>query len=110
MLHGIVLTTCSDRRIGVGAAVGVDQQRVTLSIVLTILEVLWHVHLAAVGGASFADRNRLGDDVTRGIVSEVHHFSAGVLVLAVVGKCDGQHFAAGAFALQDHAWILHGET
>ena len=37
------------------------------------------------------------------------HFRAGVLVLAGVGEGDGDHLAAGALALHDHAWVFHGE-
>ena len=69
-----------------------------------------HVDLATVSGASFADRDRLGDDVTRGVVREVHHFCAGILVLTVICKCDREHFAASAFALKHNARILHCET
>jgi hypothetical protein len=54
--------------------------------------------LATVSGASFANRNRLGDNVTRGVVREVHHFRARVLVLTVISEGDGEYFAASAFA------------
>ena len=63
---------------------------------LQLLEVLGHVYLAAVGGAAFADGDRFGDDVARGVVREVHHLRAGVLVLAIVGQSDGENFAASA--------------
>ena len=38
------------------------------------------------------------------------HFCAGVLVLAGVGESDGDHLAAGALALHDHAGVFHGEA
>ena len=55
MLHGIVLAACGDRGVGIRPAVGVDQEGVTFSIVFAIFEMLGHVDLATVGGASFTD-------------------------------------------------------
>ena len=88
MLHGIAGAADGDRGIGVGAAVGVDQKRVALGVVLAILEMLRHVDEAAISGAAGADRDRFGNDVARRFIGGVNHFRAGVLMLAVVGQRD----------------------
>ena len=54
--HGVAVAAHGDRRIGVRAAVGVDQQRVALGVVLAALEVLRDVDQAAVGGAALCRR------------------------------------------------------
>src|SRR6478735_1423170 len=110
VLRGVLVAAHGDGRISVGAAVRVDQQRVALGVVLATLEVLRDVDLAAVRGAALADGDGLRHDERRGLVGGVDHLGAGVLVLAVVGERDGDNLAAGLAALQDDAWVLHGEA
>ena len=110
MLDGVAVAAHDDGGIGVGAGVGVDEQRVALGVVFATLEVLRDVNDAAVGGAALADADGFGDDEGGGVVGGVDHLGAGVLMLAVVGEGDGDDFAPGAFALQDDAGVFHGEA
>src|SRR6266576_5441057 len=72
--------------------------------------MLWHVHQAAVSGATFADRDRFGNDVARRLVGSMNHLCAGVLMLTIIGKRDGQDFAARLATFHDNTGILHGEA
>ena len=110
MLGGVAVAFDGDGRVGVGAGVAVDEQRVALGVVLAALEVLRDVHLAAVGGAAFADGYGFRDDVRGGVVGGVDHFRAGVLMLAGVGKGDGDHLAAGTLAFHDDPGVFHREA
>ena len=96
--------------IGVGAAGRVDQERVALGVVLAILQMLRDVDEAAIGRPARADRDALGNDVARRFIGGVDHFRAGVLMLAVAGERDGEHFAAGFAAFHDDARILHRQA
>src|SRR5919106_1578267 len=66
--------------------------RAASSTTVTSADRAFHLHLdqAAVGGTPAAPRHRLGDDRARGVRRAVHHLGAGVLVLALAGKGDGQ--------------------
>ena len=63
MLDAVGVAADGDGGIGVGAAVGVDEEGVALGVVLAALEVLRDVDDAAVGAAALADGDGLGDDV-----------------------------------------------
>ena len=110
MLTGVALASHGNRRIGVCAAVGVDQERVALGVVLAALEMLRNVNQPAVGRAAFADADALGDDVAGRLVRAVNHFCAGILMLAVAGQRNADHFAARFPALQDDARIFHRQA
>ena len=75
-----------------------------------MFQVLRHVHQTAISGATFADGDRFGDNVAGRLIGSVDHLRAGVLVLAVVGECNGKNFAARLATLHNHAGIFHGET
>ena len=106
----VTVAAHGDGRIGVGARVAVDEQRVALGVVLAALEVLGDVDLAAIGRAAFADRDGFRNDVGGRFVGGVNHFCTGVLVLAGVGQCDRDHLTACAATFHDHARILHREA
>ena len=109
VLHRMAVAADGDRRVGVGAARAVDQERVALGVVLAALEVPRDVDDAAVGAAALPDGDRFRDDVGRGLVGRVDHLGAGVLVLAVVREGDREHLSAARrlAALQDDAGVLH---
>ena len=65
VLHGVAGAAHGDRRISVGAAGRVDEQRVALGVVLATLEMLRHVNQAAISGAAFADGDRFRNNVAR---------------------------------------------
>src|SRR4029453_697684 len=50
----------------------------------------------------------LGNDGALGVRCDVHHLGAGVLVLALACKCDGQGFTLGVLAYQVNGRVLHG--
>ena len=110
VLHGVAGAADGDGRISVGAAGRVDQKRVALGVVLAILQMLRHVHEAAISGATFADGDRFRNDVAGRFIGGVNHLRAGVLVLAVVGQRDGKNFAARLATFHDHAGIFHGQA
>ena len=110
VLGGVFVAFDGDGGVGVGAGAAVDEQGVALGVVFAAFEVLRDVDLAAVGGAAFADGDGLRNDVGGGVVGEVDHLGAGVLVLAGVGEGDGDDFTTGAFAFHDDAGVLHGEA
>src|SRR5881392_2631658 len=85
VLNGIACATHGDSRIRVRSRRRVDEKRVALGVVFTMLEMLWHVDQAAVSGATFADRDRFRDNVAGRFIGSVNHLGASVLVLAVVG-------------------------
>src|ERR1700736_143763 len=100
VLYGVARSADSNRRIGVGAAGRVDQECVALGVVLAMLQVLGHMHEAAISRAACADRNRFRNNVRSRLISGVNHFRAGVLVLTIVSERDGEHFAASFGAFQ----------
>ena len=75
-----------------------------------MLQVLRDMNEAAVGSAAGPDRNRLRDNVRRRFIGGVNHFRARVLMLAVVGQRNGEHFAPRFPTLQHHAGIFHGQS
>ena len=109
MLHGVLLAADGDGRVGVGARVGVDEQRIALGVVLAALEAPRDVDEAAVRAAALADGDGFGDDGGRGFVGGMDHLGAGVLVLAVVGEGDGDDLAAGLAALEHDPRIFDGQ-
>ena len=110
MLDGVLAAAHGDRRVGVGTAVLVDEQRVALGVVTAVREGLRDMDQAAVGRTAFADGDRLRDDVRGRVIGRVNHLRTGVLVLTIVGQGDREDLAAGALAAQDHAGILHRQT
>src|SRR5438094_10531251 len=71
--------------------------------------MLWHVHQAAVSGATSADRDRFGNDIARRLVGSMNHLCAGVLMLTIIGKRDRQDFAARLATFHNNTGIFHGE-
>src|SRR5690625_6853448 len=55
---------------------------------------------AAVGAASPAARDRLGDDRAAGVGRHVDHLGSGVLLLALAGECHRERLAASVLAHQ----------
>lgn len=110
VLSDVLIPLHGDRRIGIGAALWVDEERVALGVILAALEVLRNVNLATVSRATFADRDRLGDDVGSRVVRGVNHFRTGVLVLAVIREGDGNDLSTSALSFHDDTWVFHGET
>src|SRR5699024_8877991 len=94
--------------VGVGSADRVDQQSVTVDRGLGVVRTLLHLDQTTVGGTASPTRHRLGDDVGRGVGRAVHQLGAGVLVLPLGGKGDGQGLALGVLAHQVHGRVLHG--
>src|SRR5580693_2219123 len=62
MLRRVAGAPNRDRRIGVGAAAGIDEQSVALCIVLAAFEMFRHMDQAPVSRSSFADTDALGDN------------------------------------------------
>ena len=58
-----------------------------------MLQVLRHMHEAAIGGAAGSDGDRFRNDVRSRFIGGVNHFRAGILVLTIVGERDREHFA-----------------
>ena len=110
MLGAVLIAADTDGGVGVGAAVGVDEQGVALGVVFAAFEVLRDVHETTIGAAAFADGDGFADDVAGGVIGRMDHLGAGVLMLAAVGQSDADDFTAGAFALHDDAGVLHGEA
>ena len=94
MLTGVALASHGNSWIGVCAAVGIDQQRVALGVVLASLEMLGHMNQTTVSRAAGANADALGDNIAGGLVSGMDHLGAGILVLSVTGQRDRDHFAA----------------
>jgi len=63
VLHRVTGAADGDRRISVGARGRVDQKRVTLGVVLAILEMFRDMDESAIGRPAGADRDRFGYDV-----------------------------------------------
>src|SRR5882757_5895282 len=61
----------------------------------------------AVARATAVLRDRLRRDHTRGVLADVDALAARVLMLALAGKRDRQHFAVRAFAGQPDCRVLH---
>jgi len=57
MLHGIAGPADGDCGVGVGQTGRIDQERITLGVVLAMLEMLRHVNKSSIGGPTGADRN-----------------------------------------------------
>src|SRR5690625_6960772 len=64
---------------------------------------------AAVGAASPAARDRLGDDRAAGVGRHVDHLGSGVLLLALAGECHRERLAASVLAHQPDGRVLHGD-
>src|SRR5881227_1576313 len=72
--------------------------------------MLRHMHEAAISGATFANRDRFGNDVAGGFIGGMNHLRAGVLMLAVISKRDRQNFAARLSTFHNNTRILHREA
>src|SRR5919108_519347 len=77
-----VVLADADRRVGVPAAVLVEQQRVADDLRLRAVRALGDLEQAAVRGAPAVLRDRLGEDVRRRVRRGMDDLAAGVLVLA----------------------------
>ena len=66
-----------------------------------------HLDQAAVRRPTATTRDALADDVARRVGRRVHHLGAGVLVLALAGKCDGERLALGMLPHQPDGRVLH---
>ena len=110
MLAGVALSTDGDGRIGIGAAICVDEQGVALRVVFAFFEVAGDINESAVGGSSCADADGFRNDVAGGLVGRMDHFRAGVLMLAVAGEGDADDFAAGLAAFHNDARVFHGQA
>src|ERR1700722_179174 len=86
VLRGVAGASNCDGRISVGPAAGIDEQGVTLGVVLAPFQVFRHMNQPAVSSSSFADADALGNDVTGGFVGRMHHFRTRVLMLTVSGQ------------------------
>src|SRR5271165_136027 len=93
MLGSVTRASNRDGWVCVGTAAGIDQQSVTLGVVLAALEVFRHVHQAPVSGAALADTDTLGNDVAGSLVGRVHHLCPGILVLPVTGQRNTDYLA-----------------
>ena len=110
VLDAVALAFDDNGWVGVGTGVGVDEECVAFGVVFAAPQVGGDVDKAAVGSTAVADGDGLGDDVAGGFVRCVDHFGSGVLVLTVVGECDGDDFATGFGAFEDDARVFHGEA
>ncbi len=110
VLNGIACATHGDSRIRVRSRRRVDEKRVALGVVFTMLEMLRHVDQSAVSCPTFADGDRFGNDVAGRFISSVNHLRAGILVLPIVGERDGKNFAARFSTFHDHPRIFHGQA
>src|SRR3954447_6126504 len=99
----------ADRRVGVRAALLVEEERVADDLRLRAVRALGDLEQAAVRGAPAVLRDRLGEDVRRRVRRRVDDLAARVLVLAVAGERDRQDLAVGALAHQVDARVLHRE-
>src|SRR5436190_20304417 len=110
VLNGIACATHGDSRIRVRSRRRVDEKRVALGVVFTMLQMLRHVDQSAVSRATFSDRDRFRDNVAGRLIGSVNHLRASVLVLAVVGERDGENFAACFATLHNYTGIFHRES
>src|SRR3954454_2015233 len=104
-----VVLADADRRVGVRAALLVEQQRVADDLRLRAVRALRDLEQAAVRGPPAVLRDRLGEDVRRRVRRGVDDLAAGVLVLAVAGERDRQDLAVRPLAHEVDARVLHRE-
>src|SRR3954452_20670243 len=104
-----VVLADADRRVGVGARVLVEQQRVADDLGARAVGALGDLEQAAVRGAPAVLGNRLGEDVRRRVRRSVDDLRARVLVLALAGEGDAQDLAMRALAHQVVRRLLHGQ-
>jgi hypothetical protein len=102
-----VVLADADRRVGVRAAVLVEQQRVADDLGLRAVGALGDLEQAAVRRAPAVLGDRLGEDVRGRVRRGVDDLAARVLVLAVAGERDRQDLAVGALAHEVDARVLH---
>src|SRR3954453_9850452 len=93
-----VVLADADRRVGVRAALLVEEERVADDLRLRAVRALGDLEQAAVRGAPAVLGDRLGEDVRRRVRRGVDDLAAGVLVLAVAGERDRQDLAVRALA------------
>src|SRR5438270_1105687 len=98
-----------DGRVGVGARVFVEEQRVAHDLRARLGGALRDLQQAAVAGPPAVLRDRLGEDVRRGPRSGVDDLPARVLVLAVAGERDREDLAVRLLAEEIYRRILHGQ-
>src|SRR4029453_30004 len=106
--HDDVVLADVDVRVRVRAGNGVHQEGVTTDRVGRVLCTFADLDQAAVSRTATAAGHGLGNDGALGVRCDVHHLGAGVLVLALACKCDGQGFTLGVLAYQVNGRVLHG--
>src|SRR6185295_1433247 len=104
-----VVLADADRRVGVRAALLVEQQRVADDLRLGAVRALGDLEQAAVRRAPAVLRDRLGEDVRRRVRRGVDDLAAGVLMLAVARERDREDLTMGALAHQVDRGVLHRE-
>src|SRR5205085_9817431 len=87
-----------DVGVGVGPALGVEDQGVADDVRLRPLGAVGHLEQAAVAGAAAVLADALGDDPRAGVGGGVDDLAAGVLVLALAGEGDREDLAARPLA------------
>src|SRR5215207_808827 len=89
-----------DRRVGVGARVLVEQQRIADNLGLRLDRALGDLEQAAVAGPTGVLRDRLGEDRGGRLRRRVDDLAAGVLVLSLAREGDREDLAVGALTEQ----------
>ena len=104
---GDVVLVDLDVRVGVRAALFVQQQRVADHVGLGAVRALGDLQQAAIAGPAAVLADRLGDELARRVRRRMHQLAAGVQVLAPAGKRHRQDLAVRAFAQHVDRRILH---
>src|SRR4051812_40229817 len=102
-----VVLADADRRVGVRAALLVEEQRVADDLRLRAMRALGDLEQAPVRRPPAVLRDRLGEDVRRRVRRGVDDLAARVLVLAVAGERDREDLAVGALAHEVDGRVLH---
>src|SRR5690606_28617803 len=97
-------------RVGVGAAVLVEDQGVAAHHAPGVLGAGLDPDQTAVAGAATTLGDRLGDDRRGGVRGDVDHLGPGVLVLALAREGDGEDLTVGARLHEPDRRVLHGEA
>ena len=93
-------------RIGIRATLIANQHAVALTIVTGTFSTGKNLDLAAVTIHRLIARNPFGDDLRRGVLSDMNHLRTSVGLHTIVGQRHRVKLADGIIALQDHTWIF----
>ena len=88
VFHQGVVARGIDVREGVGTAVGADEQRVALRVVVGAGCGRGHAHQAAVAVLGVSGADAFGNDAALGVAAQMDHLGAGVGLLEVVADRD----------------------